>query len=117
MSFSPRSVRGTTVRATATDRGRAMDMSCPKARVVSPAGFEPAIPALKGRCPWPLDDGDDRDGPGEPCRIRTGCRRPKEDNAGQRRQEIRGVLPMTVSRLFRLCPRRDVQKAYNGDRP
>src|SRR5206468_5375013 len=71
MSFSPRSVRGTTVRATATDRGRAMDMSCPKARVVSPAGFEPAIPALKGRCPWPLDDGDDRDGPGEPCRIRT----------------------------------------------
>ena len=24
--------------------------------VVRSAGFEPAIPGLKGRCPWPLDD-------------------------------------------------------------
>jgi hypothetical protein len=27
------------------------------AAVVAPAGFEPAISALRGRCPGPLDDG------------------------------------------------------------
>ena len=26
--------------------------------VASPRGFEPRLPAVKGRCPRPLDDGD-----------------------------------------------------------
>ncbi len=28
-----------------------------KAQMVPPTGFEPVISALRGRCPWPLDDG------------------------------------------------------------
>lgn len=64
-------------------------LSLPIGSVVPPAGFEPAISGLKGRCPRPLDDGGGRQNGSAPAPLASvGNRSPPDLDESEELAEI-----------------------------